>query len=228
MSFRTTTAAILTAAIIAAPVAASAQTVQTVTLLQEIVSLQQQLIAALQSEVAQLQGEVNSTASSSEALATTASPNDEAFSASPSSGSAPLSVMFTGAGLDAPGSSASYVVDFGDGSSGEASANGANYTVSHTYQSNGTFNATLYLEQNICGRASTLSGCVSDLQVGSSNVTVEPATIPIVAGTSTTPTPPTNNPDSVSYYCSAGGGPVPVTYFWSATPCTTVGSWETL
>ena len=173
-------AAILLATMLAAPAAASASTtanleMQTLTLLQQLVDLQQQLIAALQTEVAQLQSQLNpSTESSSQVPSPTApNSNDQSFGASPSSGSTPLAVTFTASGYDTPQNDSDYVVDFGDGNKSKATASGSNYTASHTYQSSGSYTATLYVETNLCGGLQSY-GCVSDLQVGSTSVAVNP------------------------------------------------------
>ncbi len=58
-------------------------------------------------------------------------------SATPTSGAAPLDVVFTGAGSDADGDPVSYVWSFGDGTTS------TNRNASHTYSSAGTYTATL-------------------------------------------------------------------------------------
>ena len=77
----------------------------------------------------------------------------ETFSASPTSGGAPLGVSFTGILTSADSawcaSGCSNVLNFGDGSSVSiplptAQNTWQNYAVAHTYQSGGTFNAILY------------------------------------------------------------------------------------
>jgi PKD repeat protein len=93
------------------------------------------------------------------------------FTASPSSGNAPLAVTFTATNVETP-NSGSYVVAFGDGSQGTMSGATSSMTVSHTYSQNGTYAAQLLIQQNLCGGSVTLSGCVSDLQVGTTTVTV--------------------------------------------------------
>jgi thermitase len=71
-------------------------------------------------------------------------------SASPSSGTAPLAVSFSGAGSSDPdGSIAAYAWNFGDGTTGS----GVN--ASHTYTTNGTFTATLTVTDNAGATASS-------------------------------------------------------------------------
>jgi PKD repeat protein len=75
---------------------------------------------------------------------TTNQPPVASISASPSSGTAPLSVSFSGSGSKDPdGSIASYAWSFGDG----ASASGV--TTSHTYSNAGTYTATLTVTDNL-------------------------------------------------------------------------------
>ena len=65
------------------------------------------------------------------------------FSASPVSGTAPLSVSFdASASSDADGTIVSYAWDFGDGTTGSG------VTAGHTYQSAGSFTATLTVSDN--------------------------------------------------------------------------------
>ena len=99
-------------------------------------------------------------------------PGGVVFNASPTSGPAPLSVTFTVNESDELQHGDSYVVDYGDGNRDTMTANGSNsYTAAHSYTSDGTFTAKLYVEQNICGGVQT-SACTSDLQVGSASVAV--------------------------------------------------------
>ncbi|MGD9948944.1 MAG: PKD domain-containing protein [Desulfobulbus sp.] len=73
-------------------------------------------------------------------------------SATPTSGSAPLTVTFDGsASSDSDGSIVSYTWHFGDG----ASVSGSNKTVSHTYTTEASFTATLQVTDNLGATAST-------------------------------------------------------------------------
>jgi PKD repeat protein len=72
------------------------------------------------------------------------------ISATPTSGSAPLTVSFDGGGsTDSDGTISSYVWNFGDGSSATGK------TVSHTYTTEATFTATLQVTDNQGGKGST-------------------------------------------------------------------------
>jgi len=72
------------------------------------------------------------------------------ISATPTSGSAPLTVTFDGsASSDSDGSIASYTWQFGDGSSGSGK------TVSHTYTTEASFTATLQVTDNLGATATT-------------------------------------------------------------------------
>jgi|GEM_PF-3082010 PKD repeat protein len=116
------------------------------------------------------------------------------FTASPSSGNAPLAVTFTAKNVETP-NSGSYVVAFGDGTQASLAINLSGCggtptctappptgTVSHTYSQNGTYTAQLLIQQNLCGGSITLSGCVSDLQVGTTSVTVGNGVTPPTTG----------------------------------------------
>ncbi|MDD2467509.1 MAG: PKD domain-containing protein [Desulfobulbus sp.] len=73
-------------------------------------------------------------------------------SATPTSGSAPLTVTFDGAASsDSDGSIATYTWHFGDG----ASVSGSNKTVSHTYTTEASFTATLQVTDNLGATASS-------------------------------------------------------------------------
>ena len=73
------------------------------------------------------------------------------FAATPSSGTAPLTVQFDGsASTDADGSIASYQWNFGDGS-----AAGTGVTTGHVYQSAGTYSVTLRVSDNVGASGST-------------------------------------------------------------------------
>jgi PKD repeat protein len=73
-----------------------------------------------------------------------------AISATPTSGSAPLTVSFDGGGsTDSDGTISSYVWNFGDGSSATGK------TASHTYTTEATFTATLQVTDNQGGKGST-------------------------------------------------------------------------
>ena len=104
---------------------------------------------------------------------TPASSTAFSFSPSPSSGTAPLSVTFSVANADQLTGGASYVVDFGDSVRGAmiSSTAAGSYSLLHTYTAGGTFTATLYKETNLCGGISSV-GCVSDLQIAKTTVTV--------------------------------------------------------
>lgn len=67
-----------------------------------------------------------------------------AISATPESGSAPLSVNFSGTGsTDPDGSISGYSWNFGDGTGGQGP------TINHIYNTNGTYNATLTVTDNV-------------------------------------------------------------------------------
>jgi hypothetical protein len=73
----------------------------------------------------------------------TNSPPVASFTASPSSGNAPLSVSFNASSsYDSDGSIATYEWDFGDG------GHGSGITVSHTYTTAGTYTANLVVRDN--------------------------------------------------------------------------------
>jgi PKD repeat protein len=73
----------------------------------------------------------------------TNTPPQARFTATPTSGAAPLQVAFDGSGsTDAGGSIASYAWTFGDGGTGSGA------TVQHTYQATGTYTATLVVTDN--------------------------------------------------------------------------------
>ena len=73
------------------------------------------------------------------------SPPIASFTATPSSGSVPLTVQFNASGsIDADGAIASYGWIFGDGS-----AAGSGVTVSHVYQTAGTYAVTLTVTDNL-------------------------------------------------------------------------------
>ena len=75
---------------------------------------------------------------------TTNQPPVAAASANPVSGTAPLSVTFSGAGSsDADGSIVSYAWNFGDGT------NGSGVSVAHTYQNAGNYSAVLTVTDNL-------------------------------------------------------------------------------
>jgi peptidoglycan hydrolase-like protein with peptidoglycan-binding domain len=72
--------------------------------------------------------------------------------------------------------SVTHVVAFGDNTNSQMTYQGSNgstgtWTVSHTYAQPGTYTATLLVQTNICGGVQAY-GCVSDLQTGSTVVTV--------------------------------------------------------
>ena len=77
-------------------------------------------------------------------------PPAASVTATPASGTAPLTVDFNGAGSSDPdGTIASYAWTFGDGSTG------AGVTASHTYQGGGRYTATLTVTDNQGGTGST-------------------------------------------------------------------------
>lgn len=69
-------------------------------------------------------------------------PPNASVTATPTSGTAPLTVMFTGAGTDSDGTIVSYAWSFGDGGSS------TQQNSSHTYASPGTFTATVTVTDN--------------------------------------------------------------------------------
>lgn len=77
------------------------------------------------------------------------------FSASPTTGNAPLSVIFSASG----GDEEAFLVDFGDGSSSNVmyvSGDGSTRTVSHVYQKPGTYTAVLS-KKHVCNSIPGLS-----------------------------------------------------------------------
>lgn len=94
------------------------------------------------------------------------------FTATPASGTAPLSVAFSASSVETL-TGVTYTVDFGDGSKGDMNQDAQNVLrVSHGYSSGGSFTAKLLQVENICGGGSTSYGCVRELQVDSLSVTV--------------------------------------------------------
>ena len=100
------------------------------------------------------------------------------FSASPTSGWAPLEVRFTATGLD---SSASYFVEFGDGTSGNGSCSITSTSVcqlgttyfNHTYTAGGVYTASLVKKGGICTVGSSTLFCGNpDQVVGTAIITV--------------------------------------------------------
>ena len=77
--------------------------------------------------------------------------NTAGFSAAPTSGAAPLSVTFRASA----GDETSVSIDFGDGSArGQASVDSTNAgyrTITHTYTKQGTYTATAYKSDGMCG-----------------------------------------------------------------------------
>lgn len=91
--------------------------------------------------------------------------------ASPTSGKAPLTVMFFGSGVDQDGVVTGYLWSFGDGSTS------TQQTVSHTYQSQGTYEAVLTVTDD---KGATASKAIQ--------ITVYPANVPPMLNAEATPT----------------------------------------
>ncbi len=84
-------------------------------------------------------------------------PPTAVVSASPTSGVAPLEVMFDGTGsYDSDGTIVSYAWNFGDGTTGSGAA------VSHTYDTDGTFTATLTVTDDLGATSSDTVAIVVD------------------------------------------------------------------
>ncbi|HEV3245379.1 MAG TPA: PKD domain-containing protein [Candidatus Paceibacterota bacterium] len=140
--------------------------------------------------------------------------NQQAFSADPQSGSAPLTTTFTTS--DSIVSSSTYSVDFGDGTSGGMTKGSCiaitaivggqggircSFTVSHTYNSNGTYTVKLFKQ--------TPFVCPNGLMCAESEAMMLPA--PQVVATLTVTVGPTTNP-SLSANPTSGTAPLSVTF----------------
>jgi peptidoglycan hydrolase-like protein with peptidoglycan-binding domain len=138
--------------------------------------------------------------------------NTFSFSASPTSGSSPLAVTFTANQAETLSSDLSYVVDFGDGNRGTMSATSSGaFTLSHTYTTGGTFNPILYQERNFCGGVATY-GCVADLAMASTSVTVNGGSNNPLTGGSCTTSEFLSGPGSKYGATSTPGFYVPATF----------------
>ena len=94
-----------------------------------------------------------------------------AASATPVTGTSPLAVTFDGsASTDADGTVASYLWNFGDGSTA------AGKTASHTYTTAGTFTATLTVTDNKGATGSTSKTITAQSQQQTASATIWPAT----------------------------------------------------
>jgi outer membrane protein assembly factor BamB/PKD repeat protein len=123
-------------------------------------------------------------------------PLSASASANPTSGTAPLTVQFTGS---ASGGSSpySYSWSFGDGGSS------SNQNPSHTYQASGTYTATL-----------TVTDSQSNKATSSVTLTVSPPPQSLSAFASASPTSGTA-PLTVQFTGSASGGSSPYSYSWT-------------
>ena len=101
------------------------------------------------------------------------------FTATPTTGRAPLPVAFDGrASADPDGTIGSYQWDFGDGQVGTGA------TTSHTYSAGGTFNARLTVTDNEGGTGTTTRTITVSAPVGNVRVTVQDANGVAVSGAS--------------------------------------------
>ncbi len=101
----------------------------------------------------------------------TTTPNQSVFTASPTSGNAPLTVTFSGVLSAAPQcASQTYTITFGDGQQANVVQNGctsASYSIQHTYDSGGSFVARFLLgSSELKNIAITAAGNASGSQGG--------------------------------------------------------------
>ncbi|MEK7509147.1 MAG: peptidoglycan-binding protein, partial [Patescibacteria group bacterium] len=113
--------------------------------------------------------QVSATVSVTQGSGTIPSTSDS-FSGSPTSGSAPLTVNFTGlVNVNGQCNAGPFSINFGDGQSANITTNGCaatNYVIPHAYSSSGTFTARLY-RGNPAVNVSSVSVNVTDNTSGS-------------------------------------------------------------
>lgn len=98
-----------------------------------------------------------------------------AFTATPTSGTAPVLVSFVASSTDILEPDMWYAIDFGDGERGNAATSTAigKLTASHTYTKGGSFKANLVRDEDLCGNWGVYSyGCTRELIVDSVAVTI--------------------------------------------------------
>ena len=106
-------------------------------------------------------------------------PPQARFTATPTAGAAPLQVAFDGSGsTDAGGPIASYAWNFGDGVTGSGAM------VQHTYQSTGTYTATLVVTDNQGATSAPFSRTIEARAPGALAVTVRDDVNALVSGAS--------------------------------------------
>lgn len=112
--------------------------------------------------------------------------------ATPTSGTAPVKVTFTTNGASDPdGTLATYEFDFGDESGTTISSN----STSHTYQTAGSFEARVWVRDNLSLRSDMTDFCKVKITVGSAGA---PATTPTPTTPTPTPTPQPTSPTSTT------------------------------